>query len=543
MNKYLLLRDNKQSGPYSAEELAKKGLKPYDLVWLEGRSAAWRYPSEMEELKSFAPAVEEQPYDRFYKRSSSAQEHAIHAAEQAGKLQQQLPAIEHTSEMSFTAAAANNSDSSAQSKANIQQLPVDQDPPTADSENKPAPTPGSGKVYVTLPAGFRQKPRIDTVSEENSNSGKLAEKKVIQPVMSPIEKKVMSVQQPIPAIQQEDAGVPKEAAEALEARAAALAQSIQQAAMDAAAKKHSAQNAISQWNAQQSGNSEKPAKDIKKEEKALNFSTLIDTGHQEERVPVIATRNSRKHILLMRGIVAACLLLGGIVIGMALTYSKSSSANQEALDQLVQRLQERESQRQTITLQAGERSELPARQSQNAEENHVASEEHGVIPQNQEAIQHQAVVREKLVASPVDEPAVTFREKDPSTVKITPAVVTHKEEPKPFREADISAAREKIFQMVQVAASPFKTGVLGGISNLYFTISNTSSFPLDQIELEIKYLGPEKRVVKVQRLLFMDVAAGGQKTLEAPRTARGVSIDYVVTKINSRALGIAHAGF
>ena len=68
MNKYLLLRDNKQTGPYSVEELAAHGLKAYDLVWLEGKSAAWRYPSEIAELKPFAPAVEEQPFDRFYKK-------------------------------------------------------------------------------------------------------------------------------------------------------------------------------------------------------------------------------------------------------------------------------------------------------------------------------------------------------------------------------------------------------------------------------------------------------------------------------------------
>src|SRR5207253_8150768 len=68
MNQYLLLRDNKQTGPYTAQELAAKGLKPYDLVWLEGKSAAWRYPGELEELKAFAPGVEEQPYDRFYKK-------------------------------------------------------------------------------------------------------------------------------------------------------------------------------------------------------------------------------------------------------------------------------------------------------------------------------------------------------------------------------------------------------------------------------------------------------------------------------------------
>lgn len=48
------------------------GLKAYDLVWLEGKSAAWRYPCEVEELKEFAPPVEEQPFDRFYRRPSAA---------------------------------------------------------------------------------------------------------------------------------------------------------------------------------------------------------------------------------------------------------------------------------------------------------------------------------------------------------------------------------------------------------------------------------------------------------------------------------------
>jgi len=65
---YLLLRNNKQTGPHSLEELKNMGLKAYDLIWLEGKSAAWRYPCELEDLKPFAPVVEEQPFDRFYKR-------------------------------------------------------------------------------------------------------------------------------------------------------------------------------------------------------------------------------------------------------------------------------------------------------------------------------------------------------------------------------------------------------------------------------------------------------------------------------------------
>jgi len=68
MDTYLLLRSNKQSGPYSLQQLVSVGLKPYDLVWVEGKSAAWRYPSEVDPLKEYAPATEEQPYDRFYKK-------------------------------------------------------------------------------------------------------------------------------------------------------------------------------------------------------------------------------------------------------------------------------------------------------------------------------------------------------------------------------------------------------------------------------------------------------------------------------------------
>ncbi|MEI9944792.1 MAG: hypothetical protein WDN26_11285 [Chitinophagaceae bacterium] len=46
------------------------GLKAYDLVWVPGKSAAWRYPGELEELKQYAPLVEEQPFDRFFKKNT-----------------------------------------------------------------------------------------------------------------------------------------------------------------------------------------------------------------------------------------------------------------------------------------------------------------------------------------------------------------------------------------------------------------------------------------------------------------------------------------
>ncbi len=54
---YLLLRSNQQTGPHSLDELMQLGLQPFDLIWVEGKSYGWCYPSEIDTLKPFVPAV------------------------------------------------------------------------------------------------------------------------------------------------------------------------------------------------------------------------------------------------------------------------------------------------------------------------------------------------------------------------------------------------------------------------------------------------------------------------------------------------------
>jgi hypothetical protein len=71
MSSYLLLRNNKESGPYTIEEVKELSLKAYDLLWVVGKSAAWRYPGEIPELKSFAPAVPEHTPDPYIKKQGS----------------------------------------------------------------------------------------------------------------------------------------------------------------------------------------------------------------------------------------------------------------------------------------------------------------------------------------------------------------------------------------------------------------------------------------------------------------------------------------
>ncbi len=56
MMTYLLLRNNKESGPFSLEGLREAELSPNDLVWVEGQSVCWLRPSEIQELKSMVSA-------------------------------------------------------------------------------------------------------------------------------------------------------------------------------------------------------------------------------------------------------------------------------------------------------------------------------------------------------------------------------------------------------------------------------------------------------------------------------------------------------
>jgi uncharacterized protein YneF (UPF0154 family) len=71
MSSYLLLRNNKESGPFTLDEIKSMSLKTYDLIWVVSKSAAWRYPGEIQEFKSFAPLIPEPGSDFFRKKTES----------------------------------------------------------------------------------------------------------------------------------------------------------------------------------------------------------------------------------------------------------------------------------------------------------------------------------------------------------------------------------------------------------------------------------------------------------------------------------------
>jgi hypothetical protein len=430
MNQYLLLRDNKQSGPYSAAELAAKGLKAYDLVWLEGKSAAWRYPSELPELKPFAPVVEEQPYDRFYKKTNEESHPALDRAQKAALTEAKKEIVEKI-------------ESTPVKKEEIKQeeTPVNKEPELPNVNPK--------KIYVTLPSvatsankkSFSQ--NINTIAEER-----------------PVVKK----QETTPVIIFEDA-IPN----------------------------------------------------------TTTDKDLYTQLQENERSRPARSRPAMRPVMLT--LMAACILLFGVIIGLYISNMKQQSQNHE-LENMVKRIQERDQ----------KRNEAPPVAPQNLPVQEVQTQ---AVDSSNVQMKEQEDPTEKLRISTVARKGnLPPDSKQQSEAELASNTVA-KEDKTTYKEGAIEAARKNIHQMLLVENSKFKTGVLGGISELQMTLSNNSRFPLDQVEIEIKYFGPEQKLVKTQTLLFNDIAPGEQKTLDAPRTSRGITIDYTITRIQSKVLGLA----
>lgn len=52
MNSYILLRRNKETGPFTKAQLEQMGLKSSDLLWVECQSVCWQHPGEIPDLKT-----------------------------------------------------------------------------------------------------------------------------------------------------------------------------------------------------------------------------------------------------------------------------------------------------------------------------------------------------------------------------------------------------------------------------------------------------------------------------------------------------------
>lgn len=458
---YLLLRNNKQSGPHSLDELKSMGLKAYDLVWLEGKSAAWRYPSEIDELSSFAPAVEEQPFDRFFKRPSAS-----------------------------TAAANNNNNDTGVSVRSTTEVPVAIESPSPKSSPMSSPmSPGKRIIYVTMPAG--KSPAVAEKIRETTRDASIRE---------------------------------------MPARETAVRE-MNPSYARAAIEDYSAQPSAEQ-------------------------TTLVDYLPRRKS---LKTRTITRFVAI--GFCILALLAAGIFIGLSLdkdalglphkmvATGSPSNAEQPIVHPTAQQLPVPASSTSSPLAStspplastspsaptrqeapATNTSSLPTRTGKTSPRSSLASRgdrsAHGPVKFTTAPATRDSA---STASIPVMQREAVHRSDNAETHPASPATV------------DKEALRTALASQISVGANSYSVGTFGGISDLQVTVTNRSAYPLDLVVVEVQYIQANKKVFRTEELHFRGVGAGSALMLEAPKSPRGIKVQYKVTTINSAAFGLPGA--
>lgn len=528
MSSYRLLRSNKESGPYSLNDLVSLGLKPYDLIWVEGRSAAWRYPSEVAELKDFAPAIEEQPYDRFYKRSSET-EKAVETPAQEISIAQRVTIPSQTNFIKEV--------TPKEERAQRAQVPPvgdlfevkKEEPIKKITPEIPAPFPSyqpqpKKKIFVSMPETNAFEQNLDQNKRDQYNDDKyqqyLPKAKPVQENPSPV--------QITQAPREEKSYSPIDIHESGEAKLETkYTQSLD---------------------------------DIKE----MYINTLVQRK----------TKNRRKEILrqyVKPALLPLILLLSGVAIGFVINNRKGSPKAIQSVSTVVPSPttpQQKNDEEPTDNKQAAVDNKML--QPDAKQDLAVATETKKLksTPPTEVVIQSQkknkktlsfpkAVVPDKKqqprVFVPDDEISTVQKknvEVDPSTGERKKVVrddeidtrqndVANNNLPRPIKKNNsersfLETDRRNIRDFVTVRSNNYIRGPFGGIRGLELTVYNNSGFLLDEVSVELQIMKPSEQPLRTDIITFRNISANGAVTVRVPDSQRGIRVDYRITSVESK---------
>ncbi len=512
MKMYLLLRNNKQSGPHSLDELKSMGLKAYDLVWLEGKSAAWRYPSELEELSAFAPIVEEQPFDRFYKKASAA----------------------------VPSASGENDNGRNVSVRTMNELPPAIESQRSSSLSNPLSSPmSSGKriIYVTMPAGKSPASR-ETVIRENQREAAIARELPPGSAVREMPGRETVLQEPHPGI------LPlRETHPEIQPPREPVLREMPQSYARAAIEDYAAPTAAAQ----------RPLLD----QMPRRQSSRTALKHPKTRA---ITR------FAAIGLCILALLAVGIFIGLSLNRDTLGLPHRMVANEANANSRNENSRgnsrdgsavkdEQPLVHPTAQQLPVPAATppSVSTRERYAGANNQGhpgvnniaapakttkVVPppsRTKERPTHQ-VVQEHISTPPQKEAvAAAITSMPREAVHRSDNAETNRTSPV---SVDKEAMRAAMANQISVGANTYSVGTFGGISDLQVTVTNRSAYALDLVVVEVAYVQANKKVFKTENLYFHGIGAGSALMLEAPKSTRGIKVQTKVTTINSRELGL-----
>ena len=461
MATYLLLRNNKESGPLSFEEIIKTGLKPYDLIWINGRSAAWRYANEIPEFIPYAPAETtetiipaEQKMDEPAKESVSN------------------PPLQKKPD-DFTAKKPSRNESQQEDlKIERQQT----NPPTNNS-----------KVFVSLPEKkFVEKPVTHAEDQSKPTAFNLYEQKYMGlPETGKVNQPGNDNSQNVPV-----------------------------------------NKSFSETPVQLEDKYSQPLDEIKE--------MYVQTLNQRKK------RNARKQALyngLKVAAAASIILAIGMLIGI---YFYSDTENKNVVEH-VDPVSSDHSELNASSFVSDSRIN-PVSNNLSVNENeaeNIIDYSVQVNEQKENQVAAKSTKKSSTKPIPYEGVIVDSQTNERNRVKrddTNESSIAVNNEPS-IKKGSV----ENIWDDVSISASDFKTGPFGGIKNLQVTLANNSAYPLDKVEIEVKFIGIERQVVKTQKMVFNDVLPGGQVHADVPKTGRGMDVDVSIKKINVKDFSFARS--
>lgn len=535
MASYRLLRSNKESGPYALNDLVTMGLKPYDLVWVDGRSAAWRYPSEVPELKDFAPAVEEQPYDRFYKKPSESgnaneapvKELAISRHEtvppQTSSISEEIPRTQQVAQKTVVEPVEKSFEFKQEEQPVKKALPEI----TSPSYSSPQPQ-HKKKVFVSMPEsnGFEQS--FDHYKEDTAQHDKYQqylpkpkatrENSIPEKKQDPIEERSTS---PIDIHESDETKLETKYTQSLD--------------------------------------------DIKE----MYINTLVQRK----------TKNRRKEILrkyVRPALLPLLLVLSGVAIGFIINNRKTSpraiqSVSTVVPQQTVPQQKNNEEANDNKILPSNDQQELVVATHNSKQKLTTPRTEVLIKSQKQNKkstsisgtlVSDQSKKQDGRVAVPDDEIVNTQKrnvEVDATTGE-RKKVVRENDEidsrqsssvsnnlPGPMKKSNserglIETGRKNIRDFVTVKSNDYVRGAFGGIRGLELTVYNKSGYLLDEVSVELLIMKPSEQPLRTDIITFRNISANGAVTVRVPDSQRGIRVDYRITNVESKQFEKSTAG-
>jgi hypothetical protein len=100
--------------------------------------------------------------------------------------------------------------------------------------------------------------------------------------------------------------------------------------------------------------------------------------------------------------------------------------------------------------------------------------------------------------------------------------------------------RNNITNLIQVTTNQFSVDTFSGISNLDVIVANNTGYTIDQIIVAIDYIKENGGIYTTEYLTFNEVPAYQNKSLSAPDSNRGLSVNLTKLTITASELNLCY---